>query len=338
MLQRSPTLVACRFVQPEWIAAHGGWAATALHSHINFHTVSNPAEETAHTSQGGLHAVHPGSTTSDADDAQDQSSSPKPLSADAVVKQTGTGQSGSGRGLMEGEEEIASVGGSPTSKFAAMWTGPALNSSLKQAIFDQPASTSAQPVNLEDSDPAQQNPTNAAHQQATLPVTATNPAHPNTPALSVTAHQVPRAQAGYVGLGSNKTVAVGANEQKPQVTKRPGNSPSGAVAAQGTAARAVWGSGADAAQGIATRDAADCGAVAAQAEAETTADRGSGDVSTAGRVQYSSGHSQQHKSPARHLEIRTVPASPELVDVEYPLYHKYQVSNHHDKPSKVSGM
>ena len=31
-----------------------------------------------------------------------------------------------------------------------------------------------------------------------------------------------------------------------------------------------------------------------------------------------------------------VPSGPELVDVEFPLYHKYQVSNHHDEPAKVS--
>ena len=30
-----------------------------------------------------------------------------------------------------------------------------------------------------------------------------------------------------------------------------------------------------------------------------------------------------------------VPAGPELVDVEFALYLKYQVSNHHDDPCKV---
>ena len=338
MLQSSSGYVACRFVQPTWIAAHGGWAATALGGHINFHTVSDTAEEAAHTSQGGLYAIHQGSATSDR--AQAGTSPLIPPNTAAAMKQTSVEQSGSRRGLEEGEEGKASVGGSPTSKFANMWRGLALSSSLKQAISDQPASTLAQPVDLEDSDPAQQNPFKAAHQQATMLVTSTNPAHPNTPALPATAHRKLRAQAGTscVELDSNTTVAVGANKRKPQVTKQPGGYNSGAVATQSIATRTGAGSGAVPAQGTATRAAADSGAVAAQVEAETTADRGSGGVSTAGKVQCSSGHSQQRGNSTRHLEIRMVPASPELVDVEYPLYHKYQVSNHHDKPSKVSGM
>ena len=346
--------MACRFMLPKWIAAHGRWAATALNGHINFHTVSTPAVQAPHTSQGSLHANHQGSAISDC--GQDQSSSPKPSSTAVVVKQTGAEQSGSGRGLAEDEEGQAPVGGSPTSQFADMWRGPALNSSLKQAIAEKPASISAQPINLEDNDPAKQHPLKPAHQQATLPVTSTNPAHPNTPALPKTAFRTPRAQAAtsHTGVGNDTTVAMGANKQKPPVEKQPGGSPaaavvaqgtatragasSGTVAPQGTAARAGTGSGDITAQGTATRAGARSGAIAAQAEAETTADRNSGDVSTAGRVQRSSGHSQDHGRPARHLDIRMVPAGPELVDVEYPLYHKYQISNHHDKPSKVNGM
>lgn len=86
-------------------------------------------------------------------------------------------------------------------------------------------------------------------------------------------------------------------------------------------------------QDIATK--AGCGAVAGQTEAETTADRGSSGASTSARGQCSSGQSQDLRRQGRHLEIRMNPAGPELIDVEYPLYHKYQVTNHHDKPSKV---
>ena len=265
--------------------------------------------------------MHQGSATSSAGCAQDQRSSPQPVSTAAVVTQTIAFQSGSGRGLGEDEEEKAPADGSPTSSLAAMWTGPALHSSLKQAIADQPASTLAQPINLGDSDSAKRHPSRAANQRATLPMTPTSPAHPNPPDVPKTAYQTLRAQeaTSHPGMGSNKGVVVGANKQNPQVTKQPESSPSGAGVAQGTAARAGAGSG----------------AVAAQAEAETSADS---HVSTAGRAHCSSGHSQDHGRPARRLEIRMVPARPELVNLEYPLYYKYQVSNHHDKPSKVREM
>ena len=327
-------------MQPKWAAAHGGWAAKALNGHINFHTITTPAVQTAHTSIGGLHAMHQGSAIPGAGHTQDQSSSPKPLSTAAIVKQVTTEQSGSVRGLEQDEEEKASVAGSPTSKFADIWTGPMLKSSLKQAIANQPNSTLAQPFQSEDSDPAWQHLSKAANQQAALPVTSTNPAHPNTPALPMTAYPTPRAQAATneVELDKNKTVAMGANKQKPQVTKQLGASSSGVVAAQCTAATAGAGSGAVAAQGTATKASAGSEAVAAQVKAETSTDTGGSDVSTAGRAHCSSGHNQDHGRSARQLEIRMVPAGPELIDVEYPLYYKYQVSNHHDKPSKVSGM
>lgn len=38
---------------------------------------------------------------------------------------------------------------------------------------------------------------------------------------------------------------------------------------------------------------------------------------------------------ARRLEIRLVPASLELIPVEFPLFKKYQMNNHGDKPGKV---
>ena len=39
---------------------------------------------------------------------------------------------------------------------------------------------------------------------------------------------------------------------------------------------------------------------------------------------------------ARHLEIKMVPATPELIPVEFPLYKKYQMTNHGDAPTKAS--
>ena len=38
---------------------------------------------------------------------------------------------------------------------------------------------------------------------------------------------------------------------------------------------------------------------------------------------------------ARHLDIKLVPATPDLISVEFPLYKKYQMNNHGDAPGKV---
>lgn len=39
---------------------------------------------------------------------------------------------------------------------------------------------------------------------------------------------------------------------------------------------------------------------------------------------------------SRQLDIRMVPATPELIPVEFPLYKKYQMTNHGDAPAKAS--
>lgn len=71
------------------------------------------------------------------------------------------------------------------------------------------------------------------------------------------------------------------------------------------------------------------------AKPDTAAQKDSRHSAAGSRVASSGGHSQDEQQ-ARHFEIKMVPAGPELVNVEYPLYHNYQVVNHHDDPSKVS--
>ena len=58
-------------------------------------------------------------------------------------------------------------------------------------------------------------------------------------------------------------------------------------------------------------------------------------VTAAARVSSTECGSSTASGQARRLEIRLVPASLELIPVEFPLFKKYQINNHGDKPGKV---
>ncbi|KAL3141258.1 hypothetical protein ABBQ38_003596 [Trebouxia sp. C0009 RCD-2024] len=355
-----------RFQQPEWCAAHGSWAATVLNGHLNFHTTSALTTETAPASHG-LHAADL-SSAAVAGHIQDQALSPQPKTAAAVLQNHSSHAAAETR--LEAQEMPA--GNSPKSWAGSIWTGTALNCSLKQAIADQPSSSSAQLTEL-DCAPAEHHPSREAQQEPALTVTATTPpaALPSTPPLAQAALRVASDEAATVctGMHADKTHAVGAQQQKSHGRGQHASSPSNAVAAQGTAAgvgardgaagvggvaagvgavearagasgTAAGASGTPVAAGGAAQqgpDGAEAGSqvVAAQAENDAATDRGSKHDCTAGRGVCRGSH-HQGGHPARHLEIRMVPAGPELVEVEYPLYYKYQTCNHHDEPGKLS--
>ena len=171
---------ACRCTQPEWVAAHGSWAATALNGHINFHTRSAPTLEKAHAQQGGLTATHPGSN---ATCVQGPGPLPESSSIAAVPEQTNTEQSEPASRPEKDEEDTLAVGNSPTSSFDNISTDPVDTSSLTQTIANQPASPLAEPLDFGDSDPANQRPFEAAHQPAASAGTGTvTPAHQPHPA------------------------------------------------------------------------------------------------------------------------------------------------------------
>lgn len=363
-------LALCRFQQPEWSAAQGNWAATVLQGHLNFHnfhTTSAPTTETAAASHG-LHADDLGSAA-DASHVQDEALSP-PSNTVAAMLQNHSSQAAARTRL---EAERMPAGNSLKSCAGDVWSGNALNCSVKQAIADQPSSSSAQLIEL-DCAPAEYGPGRRAQQEPALAVTATTPpaALPSTPALAQAALQMASSEAATVctSVHANKTCAVGAKQQS-HGRGQHASSPSNAAATQGTAvgggaggaaagvgnvaaavgaaeARAEGTAGArgtavargaavgagGAAQRGPDEAEADFQAVAAQARGDAATDRGSNHDCTAGRGVCRGSH-LQGGHPARHLEIKLVPAGPELVELEYPLYYKYQTCNHHDEPGKV---
>lgn len=355
---------ACRFQLPEWTAVHGGWAVSVLNGHLNFHVT--PASTTDKAPALVSHCLHADGDADDAADARhapDQAPLPQPTTTATVLKHDSS-QAPAGT---KPEADKAPAGNSPHGSLGNMWSGTALGCSLKQAIADQPSRSSAHPTDL-GCNPAEENLTVTAHQEPALVVTVTKPpaALPSTLALPQTVLQVPSTESasGYKGLTADNTFAAGLTTQKSHGRGQPGGPSSTAAATQGTGASDAGGGGVAARGGAAVGVAAVTGgkaavvaagagagagaaaqrgpgraeagsqAVAAKAEADATADRGSNDEPIAGRAPCSGGHSQGGHPP-RHLDIRMVPAGPELVEVEYPLYYKYQIFNHHDKPSKV---
>lgn len=143
--------------------------------------------------------MHPSSAIGGANHVQGPGPLPESSSISAVAEQTKTEQSEPASRPGNNEEE--KVGNSPTSSFRRSWTDPTVTCSLQQTIADQPASPLAQPFALGDGDPANQRPSEAAHQSATSARTGTkSPAAPfTTPALPV----------------DNIVVAVVASKQKP---------------------------------------------------------------------------------------------------------------------------
>lgn len=144
--------------------------------------------------------MHQGSVTGGANHVQGPSPLPKSSSTAAVAEQTNTEQSEPASRPARDEEDKVAVGNGPTSSVVKTWTDPVATYSLQQAIADQPASSLAQPIALGEGDPANQRPSEAAHQPAASAGTGTI---------------TPAAQCATPALPNDKTVAVGANKQKP---------------------------------------------------------------------------------------------------------------------------
>ncbi len=237
------------------------------------------------------------------------------------IAQAETAGSGSGSQIVEGDEEDAAaavLGSSPTSSITNMWAGPALSLSLKSALSDQQNSVwSSQQLVGEQATAgaaASSNAVNSQHAGTTVQK-ATASSSKGSPQQADPSPEVPLAaegkqdnqQAGHPPLRSNS----GGSKGKHPPMSLP------IAASTGQASQAEL-----------AHERPDSGGSSGHSQqagpSGATALRGGG-----------GGHSQK-SGPARHLEIKMVPAGPELVDVEFPLYLKYQVSNHHDDPHKVS--
>lgn len=228
---------------------------------------------------------------------------------------------GSGRQAVEGDEEdvaTAVLGSSPTSSITNMWAGPALSLSLKSALSEQQNSTpSFQQLVSEPATTgaaASSAAVNSLHAQATVQKAMASSskdrlqqADPSTEMPLAAEGDQDSQQAGFSLLRSNSDGSKG---------KHPPMSLPIAVSSIGQAPQAEL-----------AHERPNSGGSAGHSHqagpSSATALKGGG-----------SGHSQR-SGPARHLDIKMVPAGPELVDVEFPLYLKYQVSNHHDDPHKV---
>jgi len=235
--------------------------------------------------------------------------------------QSETAGSGSGSQTVEGdeeEEEAAVLGSSPTSSITNMWAGPALSLSLKSALSDQQNSdwSSQQLVGEQatagaaaSNDAVNSQPAGATVQKAMASSSKNSPQQtdPSSEVPSTAEGNQDNQQAGHPSLRFNSGGSKGKHP--------PMSLPIAASTGQAPQAELAHERPNSAGSNGHSQQAAASGA---------TAPKG-------GR----GGHSQK-SGPARHLEIKMVPAGPELVDVEFPLYLKYQVSNHHDEPHKVS--
>ena len=307
-----------RFRESSWRAAHGSWTAEVLNGHLNFH--ADPSTESASVCPQAMH------TTSK---ARVQTQLPTHRSIEQVPSsarrtdgsQAETAGSGSGCQAVKGDEEDAAAavsGSSPTSSITNMWAGPALKLSVKSALSEQQNSVSCfQQLVGEQATAGAAASSNAVHSQHAQAIVqkAMASSSKDSPQQTDSCTEVPftaegnqdNQQAGLSPLGSNS----GGSKGKHPPMSLPIAASTGQAPQAEPAHEKPNGGGSNGH----SQQAGPSGA---------SAPRGGG-----------SGHSQKC-GPARHLEIRMVPAGPELVDVEFPLYLKYQVSNHHDDPHKVS--
>ena len=308
------------FRESSWRAAHGSWTAQVLNGHLNFH--ADPATESASVCPQAMNTDSPAHVQMQL--PTHSSSQQVPSSALHALRTDGaqaeTAGSGSGSQIVEGDEEDAAaavLGSSPTNSITNMWAGPALSLSLKSALSDQQNSVSSfeQLVSRQATAgaAASSDAVNSQHAQATVQK-ATASSGKDSPQQTESCTEVPltaegnqdNQQAGLFPLRSNS----GGSKGKHPPMSLP------IAASTGQAPQAEL-----------AHEKPNCGGSNGHSQqagpSGATALRGGG-----------SGHSQR-SGPARHLEIKMVPAGPELVDVEFPLYLKYQVSNHHDDPHKV---
>ena len=238
------------------------------------------------------------------------------------VAQTETTGSGSGSGcqIVEGDEDGAAavLGGSPTSSITNMWAGPALSLSLKSAFSDQQNSVwSAQQLVGEQATAgaaASSDAVSSQHAQATVQK-ATASSSKDSP------QQADPSTEGPLTAEGNQ------DNQKAELSPLRSNS-GGSKGKQAPMRLPVGSSNGQAPQAELAHERPDSGG--SNRHSQQAGPSGATALRRGG-----SGHSQKSGS-ARHLEIKMVTAGPELVDVEFPLYLKYQVSNHHDDPHKVS--
>ncbi|DBA69539.1 TPA: hypothetical protein ACH3X2_012738 [Trebouxia sp. C0005] len=246
-----------------------------------------------------------------------------PSSALHVLRTDGaqaeTAGSGSGRQAAEGDDEDAAaavLGSSPTNSITNMWAGPALNLCLRSPLPDQHNSVSSFQQLVSDQatagPAAGSDAVNSQRAQATVQKAMARSSSPQqtdscTELPSTAEGNQDNQQAGLFPLRSNS----GGSKGKHPPMSLPIAASTGQASWAELALEKPNSGGSDGH----SQQAGPSGA---------TALRGA-----------SSGHSQR-SGPARHLEIKMVPAGPELVDVEFPLYLKYQVSNHHDDPHKVT--
>ena len=237
------------------------------------------------------------------------------------IAQTETAGSGSGSQIVEGDEEDAAaavLGSSPTSSITNMWAGPALSLSLKSALSDQQNSvwSSQQLVGEQATAGAatSSDAVNSQNAQATVQK-ATTISSKDSSQQTYSCTEVPLTAEGNQDNQQAELSPLRSNSGGSKGKHPPTSLPNTASTGQASHAELAHERPDSAGSNGHSQQAAASGA---------TAPKG-------GR----GGHSQK-SGPARHLEIKMVPAGPELVDVEFPLYLKYQVSNHHDEPHKVS--
>lgn len=314
----------CRLEESAWKAVHGCWTARVLNGHINFYTAQDSAPGTL--SAQPQSAMLTASTASPQMHLPLQDDTKKPVLPGMALHTlrtedtpAGPSQAATGSHAVGEEEDEGILGHSPTSSITDMWAGPALSLSLKSAIADRQNHTSSSHV-LDTVGNGQtigravpSGPSDSTQD------TRSGQSSRNTSASWSTAgkaiHRSDNGSRRHVGSSGERPDSNGSGGHS-QIRQSRG----------GPNLRGDNGLSQQAGQFLATPASGSTKAGSQQAGlSDTTALRGSGGA-----------HSQESgPGPVRHLEIKMVPAGPELVDIEFPLYHKYQVSNHHDDPRKV---
>ena len=313
-------LLLCRLQEPTWKDSHGSWTAQILRGHIKFYSST-------------CQARHADSATLQATDTQTPAAaqSPSCLLGDGQQKallalhmlRTDRGpvtidHLGTSSHMEEDEEGI--LGTSPTSSITNMWAGPALSLSLKSALADHNSKESLQANTTADSrqvsiravpsSSAGQSQgvaaSNKDEQQAGLFAVSTYVARDH--GCSVEAGSI--ADKPKIGRSNGQTQQAEPAVDRPSTGKGNGHSQQAGPSQD----HALHGSGP-------TQQAGPSGEQGLNSDGHTQQARPSGEQGLS-----NGGHSQE-AGPARQLEIQMVPAGPELVDVEFPLYLKYQVSS-----------
>ena len=318
---------------------HGKWSAQVLNGHINLiapseasHTPSQPLQPASTFGHAGVEGLTAITIASGQASNVHRTDRPAPgqvsdthrtdepahwpnrahlrLDTDAMQQEEDEGLLGN-----------SPTGSSPTSSITNMWAGLAMDASLRSALAEQPQQLPSQ-AGLA---------TDVSFRSAMAEQPQQSPVQAGA-----------SADAKLRGAGavlSSPQLAAGAVLSSPHFASRAlPSSPQVADRAVPSRLQTFPSQAADSASAVAAAISHSNGK-AQDEKAETLLHRRTGQPEACSLRQTGQAWGQSPRQTGqgrRRFEIKMVPSSPELIETEFPLYFKYQVSNHHDDPKKVS--